>query len=109
MAEIQKEVIKQSGRNAFSRLVHAKNDKEMVAGWKSDLNRVLQVFNVRSVASTWLSLTVPFQTELAVNTNVTVSDIHRDVSKIREEIGGQVRSVSTSRIQSIGNRILTVA
>jgi len=27
------------------------NDKEKIATWKSDLNRILQVFNVRSIAS----------------------------------------------------------
>jgi len=43
-----------------------------------------------------LSLNAPFQTELAMNTHVTVSDIRHDVSKIREEIGGQVRSVSAN-------------
>ena len=82
----------------------------MIAGWKSDLNRILHIFNVRSVTPAWLSLIVPSQTELAVNTHVTVSDIRHDVSKIREEIGGQVRSVSAGHIRSIDNRmILTVA
>ena len=98
------------GRNAVSRLFHAKNDREMIASWKSDLNRILHVFNVRSVAFAWSPLTGPFQTELAVNTSVTISDIHRDVSRIREEIGSQVRSVSASHIQSIeGRKILTAA
>jgi hypothetical protein len=49
VAEIQRKVIKQSGRNAVSRLLHAKSDKETIAGWKLELNRILQVFNVRSV------------------------------------------------------------
>ena len=100
VAEIQEKIIEKGGRNLLSRLVHAKDDKETIGGWKLDLNRILHVFNVRSVGFTWLSLTVPFQTELAINTHVTVSDIHhdvsgirRDVSEIREEIGGQTRSV----------------
>ena len=38
-------------QNAFSRLVYAKNDKEMIAAWKLDLNRILHVFNVCSVTS----------------------------------------------------------
>ena len=46
MAEIQKRVIKQSGRNALSRLFHAGNDKETIAAWKAELNRILVVFNV---------------------------------------------------------------
>ena len=112
MAEIQSKVIKRSGRHVASRLFHAKNDKEAIAGWKLELNRILHVFNVRSAISAWSSLTVSFQTELAVNTNVTVSDIRHgvvnthvtvsdthaivsgirdDVSKIREGIDGQVQ------------------
>jgi len=38
-------------RNALSRFVNAKNDKEMIATWKSDLSRILHVFNVCSVTS----------------------------------------------------------
>ena len=33
-----------------------------------------------------------------MNTNVTVSDIREDVSKMRREIGGQFRSVSGCRV-----------
>ena len=87
-------MIKQSGRNAVSRLFHAKSDKETIAGWKAELNRILLVFNVRSIALAWPSLIVSFQTELVVNIHVAVSDIRHDVSKIREENSGQVRSVS---------------
>jgi len=51
VAEIQTKVIKQSGRNAASRLFHARNDKEIIAAWKSELNRILVVFNVCPVPS----------------------------------------------------------
>jgi hypothetical protein len=104
VAEIQTKVIKQSGRNAVSRLLHAKDDKETIVGWKSELNRILHVFNVRSVAFARPSLIVLFQTELIMNIHVNVSDIRDDVSKIREGIGGQVQLVSASCIQSIVNR-----
>ena len=50
VAEIQKEVIEQSGRHRVSRFLHARNDKDTIAGWKSDLNRILVVFNVRSLS-----------------------------------------------------------
>ena len=116
MAEIQRKVIKQSGRNVVSRLFHAKNDKELIVTWKAELNRILLVFNVRSIALAWLSLIVLIQTELAVNTHVVVvnthvavSDIRHDVSKIRKEIGGHIRSVSTGHAQSINRRMLTSA
>ena len=45
-----------------------------------------------------------------MNIHVTVSDIRHDISKMREEIGGQVPSVSMNLILSIDNRrVLTVA
>ena len=46
VAEIQRKVIKQSGRNAVSQLVHAANDKGTIAAWKLDITRILHVFNV---------------------------------------------------------------
>ena len=49
MAEIQGKVLNQSRRNIASRLFHAKNDKDAIAAWKLDLNRILHVFNVRAV------------------------------------------------------------
>ena len=103
-------MIKKRGRGPFSRLVHARDDKDTIAAWKSDLSRILQVFNVCPAVFTWPSLTVPLQTELILSTHVTVSDIRHDVSKIREEIGGQVHPVSASCICSAGDkRILTAA
>jgi hypothetical protein len=102
VAEIQRKVIKRSRRNTVSRLFRAKNDKETIANWRLELNRILHVFNVRSVISAWSSLTVNFQTELAVNTHVTVTDMHTvvsdirdDVSKLREGIGCQVQPAQT--------------
>ena len=64
---------------------------------------------MRSATSTWPLLIDPSQTELIMNTHVTVSDIRHDVSKIREEISGQVRPVTVSRIRLIATRIFTAA
>jgi hypothetical protein len=33
------------------RFILAKDDKDKIAGWKQDLVRILQVFNVRSIGS----------------------------------------------------------
>jgi hypothetical protein len=52
LAEIQREIIKKGKRNVVSRLLHAKIDKETIAAWKSDLNKILLVFNVSSVVVT---------------------------------------------------------
>ena len=74
VGEIQRKIGKQSKRNAVSRHLHAKSDKERIATWRLDLDKILHVFNVRSVVSVWLSLTLRSQTELVIN--VTVSGIH---------------------------------
>ena len=49
LGEIQKGIIKKGTRNPVSRFFHAKNDKDTIAGWKSDLTKILLVFNVSSV------------------------------------------------------------
>ena len=46
---IQENIKEKGGRNVLSRLAHAKNDKETIATWKFDLNRILHVFNVSFV------------------------------------------------------------
>ena len=109
VTEIQRKVTKQSQRNALSRFFHARNDKEKIAAWKLELDRILRVFNVRSVNLTWLSLSVPFQTELSLRTAVAVTSIHNDVSKIREQFGGQVHSVCASLTANQNGRMLTVS
>ena len=108
MVEIQNKVIKRSGRNAVSRLLQAKNDKEKIAGWRVELNRILHIFNVRSVISAWSSLTIDFQTELAVNTHTIVSDIRDDVSKIRDGIGSQVQPAQTRSAASTTKEFSTL-
>jgi len=50
VANIQREIVKWGRWNAVSRHFHAKKDKEVVAAWRVDLEEILQVFNVRSVA-----------------------------------------------------------
>ena len=93
MAEIQKKIVKWGKRNAISRLFHTKADQKAIAAWRLELNRILHIFNVRSVTYARPLLTVHFQTELAVNTNVVVSDIRHDVtnthtvvSRIRRDV-----------------------
>jgi len=79
VAAIQKRIVEQAKRNVFLRYLYARNDKEKIAAWSSDLIRVLHVFNVRYIASIRPLLTLRFQTELTVNTRVAVSEIHHDV------------------------------
>ena len=115
VAEIQRDVTKRGQRSGVSRVFHAKNDKETIATWRLDLNRILHVFNVRLVtlARTTLKLTVCFQTELAISTSMAMSELQRNVSDIhRTMVGGQEgtdgkhQSVS-ARLYSILRRIST--
>ena len=79
VADIQGRVTKQSQRGRASRFLHAKGDKEKIAGWKAELNKILHVFQVRSVASPPTLLIASFQTELAINTHVVLSDTQNTV------------------------------
>ena len=84
IAEIQRDVIELGRRSTISRLLHAKSDNDTLAAWRSDLNRILHVFNVRSTTYSPTILTVRFQTELAINTHAAVSDIHRTIVERRD-------------------------
>ncbi|KAF9779804.1 hypothetical protein BJ322DRAFT_1086568 [Thelephora terrestris] len=57
MDEIKKNATKKRGRGNFTKMFSARGDRETVAAWKADLNRVLQVFNVRLTRSAQLLLT----------------------------------------------------
>src|SRR5260221_3467539 len=70
---------KKNQRNVFSRAFHAQSDKDAIAAWKQHLNRILITFNVCSVVSDSYPLTTSFQTELSINTHVTVMRIERHV------------------------------
>jgi hypothetical protein len=95
VAAIQKKVVKKSKRNTISRLFHAKDDKDTIANWKQDLNRILHIFNVRSVGSVLHLLTVPFQMELSINTNMLVAGIHRNALAGQEAADSRHQPVST--------------
>ena len=71
------------GRNPISRFFHAKSDKDTIAAWRADLDRILHVFEVRStVCSLPTLLIVHLQTELALHTHIAVSSTHGLVSDI---------------------------
>jgi hypothetical protein len=96
LAEIQRNVIKKNKRNVISRLFHANDDKDTIAGWKSDLTRALHIFNVRSVVSVRLPLIVYSQTELAINTHVAVFDIQHDVTTTHTIVSDVQHDVATT-------------
>ena len=81
MAQIRESVIELNNRNTISRVFHAKSDHDAVVGWNSDLNRILQIFNVRSTILSLDTLpTTHFQTELALHMEAAVSNVHHDVA-----------------------------
>jgi hypothetical protein len=105
MAKIQGKVVKQGKRNSLYRFVLSKPDKDKIAAWKQDFMRILHVFNVRAIGSVWHSyanLAAPFQTELAIDTNMTVTDtntmvagMYRNMVTEREGASGRNHSVGT--------------
>jgi len=48
VGEIERNIIKQGNRNVISQRLHSKNDKERISAWKLDLDKIIQVFDVRS-------------------------------------------------------------
>ena len=78
----------------------------MIATWKSDLKRILQIFNVRSVTSQLAPLKICSQTELAVDTNVAVSGVRHDVSNTHN-ILSETRNI-VSDIHNIVSEICNI-
>jgi len=95
VAEIQGRIIEKRERGLLSRLAHARGDKEIIAAWRSDLMRILQVFNVRSAGSVRLSLIASFQTELSAH--AVVSGVHQGMLKGSEDTGDKDQAVSGIR------------
>ena len=64
VAEIKSKVLKRSKKNAISRALNSKKDGLSIATWKTDLDRILLIFNVRPVIFVWPALTVSFRPNL---------------------------------------------
>ena len=87
MAEIRRTVIKRSKRNVLSRHLVAKGDKEKIATWRVELEKMIRDFNVRSIVTVRRLLTPDSQTALAINTNVTVTETHAIVTRLERNAG----------------------
>ena len=123
MAQIQRSANEPKKRNPISRIFYANKDEATIAAWRSDLDRILHIFEVRSVVDSLSTLlTVRLQTELALHTHIAVSDTHEIVSNIREGFVNTHELVSDIhrtilkdqqgadvRIQTVGNhRVLFI-
>ena len=53
VGEVQRKIIARGKRNPIFRALNAKNDKDAIAAWGRDLDRILNIFNVRSANSVW--------------------------------------------------------
>ena len=100
---IQRKAIKVSQRSATSHILHGRRDREAIATCVSDLNRILNTFNVRSIASLFISLTIYFQTELVMHTHMVpnAQDFAPEINRtIVEEVGGG-RNLSVSDFSAV--------
>ena len=115
MDEIQRHIIKRGKRNVISRRYRAKDDREAITAWRSDLNEVLHVFNVCFVTSARRLLTPRFQTELGTNEHKTVSDAHQDTANKRTTLSDVHRDSSNTEVivsdvcRDVPNTNLTVS
>ncbi|KAF9783536.1 hypothetical protein BJ322DRAFT_1212238 [Thelephora terrestris] len=80
LAGIQSEIVKLGKRNAASQALNANSDKDKIARWNRDLDRIRQTFNI----------------ELDINTNILVTDIHRKIMASPEDAIGQRQSTHAS-------------
>ena len=99
VAEIRRKILTRGKQNTVSPRIHSEKDKEKMATWRSDLDRILYVFNVRSIVSVRLSLTLYSQTKLVRNNTL----------ESREGTVGQHQSVSDIGTLSVTEQALTVA
>ena len=89
-------------RNAVSRLLHAKDDKEAIDAWREDLNKVLLIFNVSTLSSVLDLLTAFFQTKLGINTRTLVGDMYRNMANQgRANVQHSASVIITCRLSTI--------
>ena len=117
MAQIQRSANEPKERNPISRIFYAKKDEATIAAWRADLDRILHIFEVRSVVDSLPTLlTDHLQTELALHTHIAVSDTHELVSDMHRAIFKDQQGADV-RNQTVGNhgclfiigKILTIA
>jgi hypothetical protein len=108
VAQIQKSAVKLGKRSTVSRIFHARNDKHTIAAWMSDLDRILQIFQVRpTIPRPPTLLTIHVQTELALHAQVAFSDIRHEVASTRGLVSDIHRTIVNGQ-EGAGNRDQTV-
>ena len=91
---IQKYVVRRGKRTIVPQLFRAKDDKKSVTAWRSDLDEIRRVFEVRSFTpfGQWPISSFHFQAEPSTSTSIGIPDvgdgpsnIHVTVSEVRNE------------------------
>jgi hypothetical protein len=95
VAEAQRMVTKWGKPNAVSRLFHGKIKTRLPLG-RQDLDRILHVFDVRSVSPVRRLLRASFQAELLMNNHMVLLDLHRNALIGQVDNDGRDRSVSAT-------------
>ncbi|KAF9790833.1 hypothetical protein BJ322DRAFT_1104480 [Thelephora terrestris] len=80
VAAIQEQIVKQDQKNPALPSFHARNDKEMIAAWGRDFDRVLHIFNM----------------ELSINNHMVLLNIHRDVQAVQGGTDGRHQPIQAS-------------
>ncbi|KAF9783117.1 hypothetical protein BJ322DRAFT_1110014 [Thelephora terrestris] len=80
LAGIKSEIVKLDNRNAASKTFHANSDKDKIARWNGDLDRICQIFDL----------------ELQINNTILLTDVHRHLRAGPEDAIGQGQSTQAS-------------
>ena len=106
VAEIREEVLKRSGRHGVSRFFHSRDDKDAIVVWKSDLNRILHIFNVcptrcRFVAADLCPSRPNLSSTLIQSSLIYVRTYQKFVRTLAARIGRYVTHILFTILQSI--------
>jgi hypothetical protein len=107
MTEIQRHIIKRSKRNVVSRFFRSKGDEKAIAAWRSNLDKIHRVFEVRPTTSTRWLLICRLQAELKANTDAKVPDVRPDPPKPRATISKPRRTSSNTSVPEMRHDTLT--
>ena len=80
----------------MSQPIHSNEDRETIAAWRSDLDKILHIFHIRYIVFIWLLLTLHSQIELATDTQTTVSDLHRGAANTHAIVSEVHRDVANT-------------
>ena len=107
LEEIESGLKEVKGRNGLKRCFHTLNDDRKITGWKTSLEGALRLFGVRFATpgdSIRPLLTVCFQTEITISTNVLASDILHNVTNTHTSVSRLHRDVLINQTMISGLR-----